>query len=406
MRIIDERPDYRLFENNCQNFVKFLLEHLCPESPIPDTIQNVLQRLQDISQIDPAQDLSLPGAYPTSNASTESASFVTASGRTWISASGTTWVTAAESIASADSSFAPSNLSTVATRLQVRVPQTAVHHAVRTGNENTVLALLKYGPDLSVRERGKTAVQLAVSLGHQNIVRILLEANPDHWLLVPRRGQTLQFPLHYSVASDDFKTVKILLETGANVSATDRYGWTPLHYLSFFDPLRFQWSNLLTSHSSDLHPFLTRLNRGCPQLPYSLAIAFFVFRSTEKSLDILALLLKGGADTTLKLAYGETPLHLAAAAGRDLILRALLDARADPTVVSEEGNTPLHYAVAGFNNPNDTTNAIKALLAADSGSGTTLVRNLEGRTALDLVDLRIAESRAEVLRLFDGNQLS
>ena len=39
--IIAERPTFRLFENNCQNFVRFLLEVLCPGVSIPDTIQEV-----------------------------------------------------------------------------------------------------------------------------------------------------------------------------------------------------------------------------------------------------------------------------------------------------------------------------------------------------------------------------
>ena len=49
IRIVEARPDYRLFENNCQNFVKSLLQFVCPHASIPATIQSVLKRLQDIS---------------------------------------------------------------------------------------------------------------------------------------------------------------------------------------------------------------------------------------------------------------------------------------------------------------------------------------------------------------------
>jgi hypothetical protein len=92
MRIVLERPDYHLFENNCQNFVKFLLEVICPGSPIPATIENVLARWQDISTS--RQGLSLPGAYPPSITTTERLSFVTASETSWVTASETSWVTA------------------------------------------------------------------------------------------------------------------------------------------------------------------------------------------------------------------------------------------------------------------------------------------------------------------------
>jgi hypothetical protein len=63
-RIVADRPTYWLFENNCQNFVKFLLEALCPGDPIPETIQDILQRLQNISTVAEAHRNVLPGAYP------------------------------------------------------------------------------------------------------------------------------------------------------------------------------------------------------------------------------------------------------------------------------------------------------------------------------------------------------
>jgi hypothetical protein len=94
MRILAERPDYSLFENNCQNFVKFLLEVICPNGPVPATIQMVLERMIDIKTS--RQTLSLPGAYPPSIISTEGMSFVTASGTSWITASGDSWVTAVD----------------------------------------------------------------------------------------------------------------------------------------------------------------------------------------------------------------------------------------------------------------------------------------------------------------------
>lgn len=97
LRIIKEHPDYHLFENNCQNFAKYLLESLCPSVSIPETIQNILERLQDFST-----QISLPGAYPPSSISTYETSFVTASETTWVTASGNTWLTAAECLSFSD----------------------------------------------------------------------------------------------------------------------------------------------------------------------------------------------------------------------------------------------------------------------------------------------------------------
>jgi hypothetical protein len=58
--IINSRPTYRIFHNNCQNFATYLLEALCPGVPIPDTIEKVLQRMQEF--LEASQTSTLPGA--------------------------------------------------------------------------------------------------------------------------------------------------------------------------------------------------------------------------------------------------------------------------------------------------------------------------------------------------------
>src|SRR5271163_2124225 len=63
MRITKERPTYELFENNCQNFAKYLVELMCPGCLTPDTILTVLQRWQD-STVEPSGRI--PGTYPAS----------------------------------------------------------------------------------------------------------------------------------------------------------------------------------------------------------------------------------------------------------------------------------------------------------------------------------------------------
>jgi hypothetical protein len=98
MRLVKERPDYRLIENNCQNFVAFLLQVVFPNAHIPTTIQIVWDRLRDVSMIASTQDSLLPGAYPSSVTSTERVSFVTASKSSWITTSGDTWVTAVDAL--------------------------------------------------------------------------------------------------------------------------------------------------------------------------------------------------------------------------------------------------------------------------------------------------------------------
>jgi hypothetical protein len=95
IRIVDTRPDYDVFENNCQNFAKYLLETICPDAPIPQTIADVLQGLQNIESLTEHSG-TLPGAYPQSILPTDDDSFVTASGTYWFTTTETSWITAAD----------------------------------------------------------------------------------------------------------------------------------------------------------------------------------------------------------------------------------------------------------------------------------------------------------------------
>ena len=63
--IVKTYLDYDNFENNCQNFAKYLLEIICPDSQITQTIVEILQGLQNIENL-MEQFGTLPQAYPQS----------------------------------------------------------------------------------------------------------------------------------------------------------------------------------------------------------------------------------------------------------------------------------------------------------------------------------------------------
>jgi len=95
-KIVTRYPDYHLFTNNCQNFVKYLLEALCSIAPIPNTIETVLFGLQEISLNLKGTCGIIPRTYLQSSIlSGDCDSFVTASGTSWWTATETSWLTAA-----------------------------------------------------------------------------------------------------------------------------------------------------------------------------------------------------------------------------------------------------------------------------------------------------------------------
>jgi ankyrin repeat protein len=123
-------------------------------------------------------------------------------------------------------------------------------------------------------------------------------------------------PLHLAVEILATNMVRILISAGANVSAKDPIlGWTPLHCST-----RRYWHYPIIGRSDS-----EQLKHPRPDFREPVG-------STDKRLVILALLLKAGADVSIKLSTGETPLHFATQLGDMEIVKVLLDAGADPTV--------------------------------------------------------------------------
>ncbi|WP_264735438.1 ankyrin repeat domain-containing protein [Wolbachia endosymbiont (group A) of Rhinocyllus conicus] len=106
------------------------------------------------------------------------------------------------------------------------------------------------------------------------------------------KGRTV---LHYAV---DAKTVRLLVEKGANVNATDIGGYTALH----------------------------------------LAV-------TEKRLEVVRELIKSGGNVNAE-EYGNkcTPLHLACMVGKVEIVKELVEARAEIEQEDKFGITAMDYA--------------------------------------------------------------
>jgi ankyrin repeat protein len=260
-------------------------------------------------------------------------SFVTASGTTWITASGTTWVTAVEFISSSDLNSAPSNLSTVITQLQVWLRMTAVHRAVQNGDEKKVLALLKYGPDLSIRDKtGQTAVQWAVRLNHWSIAMILLAVNSDHSLLVPLDRQ-FEIPLLYAAEANDVKTVKILLETGANPNFQLRPRQdTPLHAA-------------VRQNRADMVEMLLKAGAHVDPKSYHTGVTPLHCAVESNNEDLANILLEAGSDVFAKDVYRKTAFAIGIKNKRPMSTALLKTFLAAKVNVNEDGLLPLHREI-------------------------------------------------------------
>lgn len=139
-----------------------------------------------------------------------------------------------------------------------------LHGAARMGSVRRVNKALEMGVNVNQIEDGRTALHTAVVAGKDEVVRLLIEKGADFtlpdndgntpWELVWSRnkgrlskheGECAVILLESGVKPkpleettylhkaarmvDNSRLIKLLLESGLEVDARDKYGWTPLH---------------------------------------------------------------------------------------------------------------------------------------------------------------------------------
>ena len=158
-----------------------------------------------------------------------------------------------------------------------------------------------------------------------------------------------QMPLHRAVYADDFRTAKALVEAGANVSATNRYGVAPLSLAcqngnteivelllnAGADPnttLRGSETALMTAaRTGKPGPVKVLLKRGAEvNAKERRGQTALMWAAADGHAEVVELLIKAGADTYAILPdSGFSPLFFAAREGRPEVVRALLKAGGD-----------------------------------------------------------------------------
>lgn len=267
---------------------------------------------------------------------------------------------------------------------------TPLHVASSQGHVEVARILLDHGADATVQDKyGWTPLHKASEGGHAEVVLLLLEYDPnattqDNLGLTPFTGDVTvtpvpvkhganatarnklgSTPLHQACRSGQvqLEVARILLDHGADVKAQDKYGWTPLHE---------------ASSGGHTELVLTLLRRGADVrvqdrhgwTPYrgasfgkhhELARMLLDFgadaKSEDKSLSLHEASVEGhvgfvrmllerhdDGDAKAQDEYGTTPLHKASVGGHVEVVLLLLEYGANATAQDNLGLTPLHQA--------------------------------------------------------------
>jgi len=200
-----------------------------------------------------------------------------------------------------------------------KLGHTPLTRAKTTGNKDLVELLKAKGAKDAATI--SSAIHLAADTGDLAKLKSLIEAGADVNAKEEKGGRTPLF------VAGDSEVARFLIAQGANVNATDKAGWTPLHSACFNG--NKNKVELLLAKGADIN---AKGNNG--ETPLYLA---FVLRHR----DLVELLLTKGADVNAKGPEGVTLLHMA----RDVQIATLLLAHgADVNAKGRQGGTPLHAA--------------------------------------------------------------
>ncbi len=181
--------------------------------------------------------------------------------------------------------------------------------------------------ELEVREE----LEFAILDQDMDQIQQLVRENP---LLVNVRDGNGQTPLYFAAREANMEASRFLLANHAAVDTKDRWGRTPLFAAIYEEPLvldRAPIVTLLIESGADLNA-----TDDMGNTPLHMA----AFGETE----IVKLLLEQGADVNAVNDAGETPLHKAVQYPEYEIVRELLRHGADKNRHNAQGLTPMQIA--------------------------------------------------------------
>ncbi|MCK4871650.1 MAG: ankyrin repeat domain-containing protein [Phycisphaerales bacterium] len=191
-------------------------------------------------------------------------------------------------------------------------------------------------------------MQQAIERQNVNAVERLVRSGRDIDAPFDGAAGTGRTPLMVAARFAEPDFLEAMVERGANVSAQDALGHTPLHHCLLA---------VRTSSNADLKARAIRLielgadTNARAQLMEGQTPLHYA--SAWRLAGVVSTLLRAGADPRIKDDRGRTALHLALVGplADPAILHALLRAGADPDARDSHGKTPLHVAAEALVDP-------------------------------------------------------
>jgi ankyrin repeat protein len=208
-----------------------------------------------------------------------------------------------------------------------------MHEAIENGHRDVVDFLLRRGFNANCRQGGFTGLEVAAGKGHLEIVKVLLEAGADI-----TRGSGFGGALWSAVYHDQEHVAAFLLTELKTRRAAGKENDPPAMLTirrALDSAVRSKNTRMVEMLLEEVGPVDFEGDLG--ETPLLVAV-------WSKTVDVVRILLRKGADPNKDLAQWPRPLTVAAQRGLVDITGALLDAGADPEALDGTGRTPLSHA--------------------------------------------------------------
>jgi hypothetical protein len=188
-----------------------------------------------------------------------------------------------------------------------------VHLAAYFGLREAIMALLKSGHDLDVKDTyNQTPLSWAARNGHEAVVKLLLEKGAELESKENRYGQT---PLSWAARNGRETVVKLLLEKSAKLESKSKNSRTPLSWAAG------------NGHEAIVKLLLEKGVKLESKSYYGQTpLSWAAWNGCEA---VVKLLLEKGAELESKSNYDQTPLSWAAGNGHEAVVKLLLEKGAD-----------------------------------------------------------------------------
>jgi ankyrin repeat protein len=217
-----------------------------------------------------------------------------------------------------------------------RAGLTVLHISAIIGDAETLLFLLSQQADATIGDRrGRTPFYYAAASGNISIIEAFENAQLKTMAnFVDAADEKAGTPLHVALSNGLWESVELLLRLGADVNSISSSGQSPLQYAVRFCPEAV--NPLLSAGANYDHVSINGRNTlhwACVGGDVD-SISSIILKASE-------------ADIQAQDSNGSTPLHLVAAAEKELLpsVLALLCHGSQVNIKDSRGETPLHLAL-------------------------------------------------------------